>query len=352
MRTLVEYADALSDAANAQDFEAYDEALKGIIQVGAAASREQADAALGRIRPLVETLPLSLAAGLARVAANLCLYGSDINVLVPVFVERACVAMDNTFVFNMSWDQLIGRPWPQPAREQAAIPDMRRFVDVACSRGVDKRQAVEIAEAWAFAGAWVQPVLFLAQYQQVRAALPQRERLTEVVGVARHLFEQAHFLHGLLHVLDDEPLIVLHRQTGRGFRLRLTGVADHRQLHTLLAGLLIGPESPGGLPGRRPADSELVAATTGEVLDLDEPITGTIILNDAAGEWVWNGIPAGIATVDGVRVVVIDPPTVERTWKTARIYPYLEPRIEFEGELASHEAATWLSRCAPPKRVD
>ncbi|MFC7245596.1 hypothetical protein ACFQO7_24245 [Catellatospora aurea] len=351
MRTLVQYTDALSTAAETLDLKAYDEALNGIINVGASAPREQVDAALERIRPLVETVPLSLGAMLARVAANLCLHGSDVTVLLPVFVERACQAMDNTFVFNMSWDQLIGRPVPRPAREHEAVPDMQRFVEVACRRGVAKEQAIELAEAWAFVGAWVQPVLFLAQYRPVRAALPQRERLTELVGIARRFVEQAHFLHGLLHVLDDEPVIVLHRETGRGFRLRLTGVGDHRQLHTLLAGLLIGPESPGRLPGRRPSDSELLAASFGETIELDEPVTGTIILNDAAGEWVWNGIPADIAAVDGVRVVVIDPPTVERSWKTARVYPYLEPGIEFEGELPAPEAAAWLSRCALPARV-
>lgn len=45
-----------------------------------------------------------------------------------------------------------------------------------------------------------------------------------------------------------------HPETERGFRLRLAGVGDQRQLRTLLAGLLIGPESLGRLLGRRPAD--------------------------------------------------------------------------------------------------
>lgn len=351
MQTLLEYADALCEAADSRDGEAYDAALQGIARTGATAPREQVDAALRRLGPLVETIPLGLGAWLARIASNLCIYGSDVTVLLPVFVERACSAVDNTFVFNMSWDQLIGGPPRQPARELAAIDDMERFIEVACGRGVARDKATEVAEAWAFAGAWVQPVLFLAQYQQVRAALPQRERLTEAIDVARHLFEQAHFLHGLLHVLDDEPLIVLHRETGRGFRLRLSGVGDLRQLHTLLAGLLIGPESLGRLPGRRPADSDLVASSTGPVLDLEEPITGTIILTDAAGKWVWDGIPAAIPALDGVRVVVIDPPTVTRTWRTARIYPGMVAQIEFDGELPPHEAAAWLSRCAPPKPV-
>ncbi|MEU0558094.1 hypothetical protein [Dactylosporangium sp. NPDC006015] len=351
MRTLVEYATALREATEQHDLDAYADALHGITQTGGYTPREQVDVALAHLRPLLEHLPLSAAPGLARITANLCLFGSDINALVPVFVERACTAVENTFVFNMSWDQLFGTQAPPAAREEAAAEHMQRFVDVVCSHGVARDKAVEIAEAWAFVGIWVQPVLFLAQHQAVRAALPQRERLTKLIEIARHIVEQAHFLHGLLHVLDEQPLIALHRETGRGYRLRITGVGDHRQLHTLLAGLLIGPESLGQLPGQRPADCDLVAASTGDVLDLDEPITGTIILNDAAGEWVWDGIPADIAAIDGVRVVVMDPPTVTRTWNTARIYPGMVAQIEFEDELPPGEAAAWLSRCAPPKRT-
>ncbi|MEV8517495.1 hypothetical protein [Dactylosporangium sp. NPDC051484] len=111
------------------------------------------------------------------------------------------------------------------------------------------------------------------------------------------------------------------------------------------------PNRSVGGPVGGPPTAISSPASTGEVLDLDEPITGTIILNDTAGEWVWNGIPADIATVDGVRVVVIDPPTATRTWKTARIYPGMVAQIEFEGELPPDQAAAWLRRCAPPKRV-
>lgn len=351
MRTLLECTDALCLAAEQQDGDAFDEALRGIVRHGADAPRQEIDAALDRLRPLLAEAPLTLGGAFTKIAANLCMYGSDITVLVPVFVERACGALENAFVFNASWVQLIGDPWPQTAREEAALPDMERFVEVATGRGVPRGKAAEIAAAWAFVGTWVQPVLFLAQFARVRAMLPQRERLTELIRVARSLFEQAHFLHGLLHVLDDAPLIVLHRETGRGFRLRLSGVGDDRQLHTLLAGLLIGPGSLVGLPGRRPAERDIVAASNGAVLDLDEPITGTIILNDVHGQWVWNSVPGEIAAVDGVRVVVIDPPTVVRTWKTARIYPLMVAQIEFDSELPRREAAAWLRRCAPPKRL-
>jgi len=50
----------------------------------------------------------------------------------------------------------------------------------------------------------------------LQGELAGAERFTNgLIDVARHPFELAHLLHGLLHVLDDEPLIALYRETGR-----------------------------------------------------------------------------------------------------------------------------------------
>jgi len=68
--------------------------------------------------------------------------------------------------------------------------------------------------------------------------------------VAEH-FNTAHWLHGLLLVLDDEELIVLHRPTGRGYRVTMSGIGDNFQLHILLAATLTGDESRGMIPLRR-----------------------------------------------------------------------------------------------------
>ncbi|MCE0446603.1 hypothetical protein LT493_24135 [Streptomyces tricolor] len=60
---------------------------------------------------------------------------------------------------------------------------------------------------------------------------------------------------------------MLHRPTGTGYALRMTGIGDNFQLHTLLADVLIGG---GHLPGRalrrrggRPRDQPAQVHTTG-----------------------------------------------------------------------------------------
>jgi hypothetical protein len=89
--------------------------------------------------------------------------------------------------------------------------------------------------------------------------------LPEIGDAAERLGDsvpRAHWLPGLAQVLDDEPVVVIDNATGRGFRLTMSGVGDNFQLHTLLAGRLIGDPAHGLLAGERPAPTWLAAATT------------------------------------------------------------------------------------------
>ena len=138
-----------------------------------------------------------------------------------------------------------------PAQIEATLD---RFVGGAPEHGLTERDASMLVQAWFCGEAWVQPVLYLAQRKDVRGILPDRSRLTAATEAVRERSDAAHWLHGLLLVLDDEPLIVLHRATGRGFRLTISGVGDNFQLHTLLAAALIGEESAGKLAGQRRGD--------------------------------------------------------------------------------------------------
>ena len=94
--------------------------------------------------------------------------------------------------------------------------------------------------------------MYLAQGKDVRAALPDRDRLTAAAGAVGARIGTAGWLYGLLQVLDDEVLIVLHRDSGRGYRVTISGVGDNFQLHTLLAARLTGRNSRGLIPAARP----------------------------------------------------------------------------------------------------
>jgi hypothetical protein len=161
----------------------------------------------------------------------------------------------------------------------------------------------------------------------------------------------AHWLYGLLLVLDDEPMVVLHRATGRGYRVTISGIGDNFQLHTLLAAALIGDESRGMVPGKRPTDAEIAAASDGEDMTPAGGIRGNFNLVDAYGEWIWNeGRPADIPELEGTRVVVIDPPPYARSWNPGRAYPLMRPTVTVTGLLPPDEAKHWLSLVKPSQR--
>ena len=60
------------------------------------------------------------------------------------------------------------------------------------------------------------------------------------------------FLASILQVLDDESLLVLHVTQKKGFDVHISGIADNFQLHTLLAGAIIGPPAKGWIDGEAP----------------------------------------------------------------------------------------------------
>jgi hypothetical protein len=207
-----------------------------------------------------------------------------------------------------------------------------------------------LTEAWFTGNGWVQPVLYLSQRKDVRASLPERAQLLEATEAVAGQLSTAHWLFGLLLVLDDEELIILHRAAGRGYRVIISGIGDNFQLHTLLAANLIGEEQRGMIPGQPPAPAEIAAASEGEVAPPDG-IKGNFNLVDAYGAWIWNeGRPADIPRLEGTRVVVIDPPPYERTWNAGRAYPLMCPSVTVTEILPAAEAARWLSKVKKPSR--
>ncbi|MFI7617488.1 hypothetical protein ACIBP6_40335 [Nonomuraea terrae] len=186
------------------------------------------------------------------------------------------------------------------------------------------------------------------QRKDVRLALPFRERLTAAVAAAPEEIDSAHWLYGLLQVLD---ILVLDRPGGRGYEVTISGIGDNFQLHTLLAATLIGDPSEGLIPGEPPAPAWIAAATDGE-MQPPGGISGRFNLVDATGEWIWNeGRPADIPFAEGRRVVVLDPPPYPRSWNAGRVYPLMEPTLVLDRILTPAETADHLSRIVPDRRT-
>jgi hypothetical protein len=355
---LVPICDELDDALAAADQRRFEAAAQSLGAATPGAAPDDVRDAMARLAGILATIRFGRGADLARLAGAMANHGPMPRELLPVLVRRATEVMELAARFAATFGT-GAENLPDPGDPTLIQPAMSRLREVLSDpgsaatppdpdSGADSA-ALALAEAWFTGNAWVQPVLFLCQREDVRAGLPARARLAAATeAVAEHL-STAHWLHGLLLVLDNEELIVLHRPTGRGYRVTISGIGDNFQLHTLLAANLAGEESRGLIPVEPPTPAEVAAASDGE-LTPPGGIRGNFNLVDAHGTWIWNeGRPADIPRLDGTRVVVLDPPPYERGWNAGRAYPLMRPAVTVNETLPAPEAARWLSKVTPPK---
>jgi hypothetical protein len=276
------------------------------------------------LAPVLADIPLGVGGPVARLAGALVEQGADPAAVLETVVLRIAAGLETAARLPDLWD---GEP-PGPELAPQVLT----------------RVGPEIAEAWFTVEAWIPALLVLLQRENVRKSLPYRQRITAAVTATREHIDNVEWAHGLLLVLDDEPLIVLHRESATGYEITIGGIGDNFQLHTLIADTLIGRH----IPGTPPEPSWVAAATTGD-LQPASPIIGQFNLVDAFGEWIWNeGRPADIPLLNDRRVVVIDPPPYQRSWNVGRVYPLMRPAISLTQALSAEETARWLAQIKTP----
>ncbi|MBO0796205.1 MAG: hypothetical protein J2P36_35380, partial [Ktedonobacteraceae bacterium] len=173
-------------------------------------------------------------------------------------------------------------------------------------------------------------------------------------------------LSTLSQVLDNEEIIVLHPGLKCGYRIRIRGVSDNFQLHTLLADALIGDPNQRWLPGQRPDPRVAAAANNGPFPlpgeeDAKFPAAegafnlwnwqglqsdGTLPKGGSNSEhWVWNeGTPADIEHFEGTRVILLGPPPYHRSWNAGRFFPGLDGELEVLEIASPAPVDDWLAR--------
>ncbi|MEV6973403.1 hypothetical protein [Kitasatospora sp. NPDC093806] len=235
---------------------------------------------------------------------------------------------------------------PDPDRDDPGHAHAR----IAEPGRLDGWHAHRAVAGWWTLQLWQQAAFALCTHAAVRRtarAAGVADVLVELIDRYRDRSEQ-HDLKGLRYLtatLDDEPLLVLHRPSGTGYLLRMDGLTDNFQLHTLLAEVLIGG---GHLPGPRP-DPEVVALSRTGWLDGRRFIaTGAFNLVAPDGGWIWNeGMPEDIPVVDGVRTLVLDPQPYERSWSAGRFIEQVPGDLRLERVLTPAEATARLAGAAP-----
>ncbi|MER7751461.1 hypothetical protein [Kitasatospora sp. NPDC097643] len=244
------------------------------------------------------------------------------------------------------WERTGGGPLPDPEQDDPAEAH-ERIADPAV---LDAWHAHLAVVAWWTLHLWQRAAWAVYAHPAVRTEARGSGVTAALLGLIRRYRGEQHDLKGLAHLagmLDDEPLLVLDRPTGTGYLLRMSGLSDTFQLHTLLADVLIGG---GHLPGV-PQDPQVVALARTEFLDGRRVIaTGAFNLVAPDGSWLWNeGTPSDIPVVDGVRTLVLDPLPYERSWSAGRFIQEIPGDLRLERVLSPAEAARLLATTAPAR---
>ncbi|CAL9374102.1 hypothetical protein [Streptomyces sp. enrichment culture] len=282
-----------------------------------------------RLAAILDEMPPAPRATVAVLVGACVERGADPTACAPHVLAGLAGALDDARAFCDRWAATGGGDFPDPQAEEPPEDLLDR---------VDPDQAV----AWLTLHHWEMAAVAMLNHAAVRTALDAGTR-TRLLRTLRSVEEDSgHDFKCLAYALLvlDEPLVVLHRPTGTGYALRMTGIGDNFQLHTLLADVLIGG---GHLPGRAPSAEEAAVCR-------DRPgqvdTTGSFNLVTPSGDWVWNeGTPSDIPVVDGVRLLVLDPPPYERSWPAGRFFPHMRGDLVLERVLDQEEAGRLLAGC-------
>jgi hypothetical protein len=342
----------LVQAVRRRDENAFVSAHQAVVRRASRADAAELTDAVRALAPGLAEVPLGNGGQLAVLAGGLIELGADLAPVLDTLVMRVVDGLERAARFPALWELVSGGADPPAPKDVEQVSEvLERFSATAERLGHTAAHARALAEGWFTVGDWVPGLLVPLQRKEVRQTLPQRERLTRAADALCEDVDVVHWLYGLLRVLDDESVIVLHRASSRGYEMTIGGIGDNFQLHLLLAATLIGDPGRGLIPGTPPKPQWLRAATDGEM----EPpggIYGQFNLVDAFGEWIWNeGRPADIPLLDGRRVIVVDPPPYERSWNAGRAYPLMRPTITLDRLLTADEAARWMHAVAPDKRA-
>ena len=240
-------ADRIIESLNQKDEAAFGPALEELRAAVPKLIAQEVASEAALLATVIPSLPIGIGSYITPVLGAMCDYGARPADVLPQLVDGALRVLENLEPFKELCAR-AGLECPESGNDEA-FPDTMRALIASAAVDLEPNEIARHAEAWFAGDGWIQPVLYLCQRKDVRAALPRRDELTAAIEQAREDLGTAHWLHGLLLVLDDEPLIVLDRAGGKGWRCTMSGIGDNFQLHTLLAGELaeamgLAPLSP------------------------------------------------------------------------------------------------------------
>ncbi|GGR41701.1 hypothetical protein GCM10010497_51260 [Streptomyces cinereoruber] len=325
--------EAFERAVRARDADAAEDAFDRLTGTVGEARDAELHAAGPRLSAFLGEVPPGPRATVAVLVGACVERGADPVACAPALFAGAWDAFERAADFCASWKEAGRGGLPSHEGEGLEDADFERF-------------GFEPVMAWQSLPQFEMACVAVLNSPAVRRTAPGRAELRDAVARAAELSgEPFQYLVYALAVLDDEPFVAIDRATGAGFALRASGIGDNFQLHTLLADALIGG---GHLPGTAPSPE---AAAMCRDLPGQTPTTGSFNLVGADGEWIWNeGNPADVPVVDGVRLLVLDPPPYERGWAAGRFFPGMTGDLVLERVLSAEESRALLAQVAQPGR--
>jgi hypothetical protein len=210
---------------------------------------------------------------------------------------------------------------------------------------------------------WPVTIAVFSADADVRAkAKPLRDLAAKIS--TRH--QAGHWLRFMLSVLDNEPVLVIEPETRSGIEGRISGVVDNFQLNVLIMDAF----PRGFFAKRRVSQSAVDIARGGGPQRGEEVVIGAWNLYtwqalsadgklpEAKGfknqeHWIWNeGVPDDIPVFDGRRVVLLGPPSYERSWPAQRLFDKLPGKLAVEKVLKRGEVEEWIGKMAKVKTTD
>lgn len=334
-----------------------------LLKAAKGASTEQLNDAVTRLAALVADSTIGRAGLLAIVCGALVEQGAGMEPVAGPVLTRFSEAVQHALPFVEACNAEAGikeSPDGEEPGDLSAEEAIERFGQHVSERLPDAAQAFASLE-WLSTAALAVLSRSKALRKQVQADTP----LTQAIARFAELGMELPCFYEMLSLLDDEQLIVLHPALARGYAIRIAGIGNNFQLHTLLADALIGNFEQGWLPGERPSPDVAALAKDAPIRNPDElppaygafnlwnwtglRADGTFPEGQAAGKehWIWNeGVPADIVPFQGTRVILLGPPPYARSWGSGRLFPAMVGELEVLRHLSPAEVRDWLDRLA------
>ncbi|MFC8448518.1 hypothetical protein [Kitasatospora sp. NPDC057223] len=353
--TLIPLLDRLEAAVAGQDAADFETACQNLQRaLGNGHPGELADmgARLTALLPAVPPWPRAYVA----VMVGACVEGgADPVACSEPILNGVREALTGALLFAERWEQVGGgKELPQPGSDDAPDDPDRDDPDRAIELlgGQQAPDALRAVTGWWTLHLWELAAVSVLSDTAVRTAAAASGVLAELLRLADDYAGVNHELKCLTYAaktLHEEELLVLDRPTGTGYLLRMSGLTDNFQLHTLLAHVLVGG---GHLKGDAPSAAAVAACRDADIAPEQRPHTvGAFNLVAPDGSWIWNeGTPSDIPVLDGVRTLVLDPAPYRRGWPAGRFIPGIEGELTLVRVLSPQESGAALAKAAEPKR--